>query len=155
MLLFQTGNRFIEIRKNDKTMKKILATMLFLLVAVAFPLVAQNNATYQLSTHILDINRGVPASGVTIELYSQQKGEWVKIDEGRTDSNGRIGNFLPYTEANDGIYKLKFLVAPYFEVQQLSSIYPYVEVVFRVTGNGHYHIPLTLSANGYSTYRGS
>lgn len=136
-------------------MKKIFVAMFFLMAAVVFPLAAQKNSTYQLSTHILDINRGVPASDVAIELYSLQKGEWVKIDEGRTDSNGRIGNFLPHTKANDGIYKLKFLVAPYFEVQQLSSIYPYVEVVFSVEGDGHYHIPLTLSANGYSTYRGS
>ena len=76
-------------------MKKIFVAMFFMLAAVAFPLSAQKNATYQLSTHILDINRGVPASDVAIELYSLQKGEWVKIDEGRTDNNGRIGNFLP------------------------------------------------------------
>jgi 5-hydroxyisourate hydrolase len=31
-----------------------------------------------------------------------------------------------------------------------------VQIIFSVSGNAqHYHIPLLLTANGYSTYRGS
>ncbi len=57
--------------------------------------------------------------------------------------------------ANDGLYRLHFETDPYFAAQGLRSIYPYVEVTFRIEGEGHYHIPITMSANGYSTYRGN
>ena len=50
---------------------------------------------YQLSTHILDVNLGKPASGVPIILFklSDDAESWSKIDEGITDINGRIGSF--------------------------------------------------------------
>ena len=36
------------------------------------------------------------------------------------------------------------------------GLYPYVEIAFEVRDSGqHYHIPLLLTANGYTTYRGS
>jgi len=46
--------------------------------------------------------------------------------------------------------------AEYFAAQKIASLYPFVEIVFTVTGpTQHYHIPLLLTANGYTTYRGS
>ena len=39
--------------------------------------------------------------------------------------------------------------------QNLESIYPYVDLVFSIKGKNHYHIPITMSANGYATYRGN
>jgi 5-hydroxyisourate hydrolase len=39
---------------------------------------------------------------------------------------------------------------------ELVSLYPYVEIVFTVRDpSQHHHIPLLLTANGYTTYRGS
>lgn len=112
---------------------------------------------YQLSTHILDVNRGTPAPGVPIILFRQKADgiSWTHIAAGVTDRNGRIGNFLPAGNANNGIYKLKFETGNYFREQKLNSIYPFVEVVFEIKDNGHYHIPITISANGYATYRGN
>ena len=38
----------------------------------------------------------------------------------------------------------------------LKGLYPYVEIVFEIAdAKQHYHIPLLLAANGYTTYRGS
>jgi len=35
-------------------------------------------------------------------------------------------------------------------------LYPLVEITFQVRdGEAHFHIPLLLSPNGYTTYRGS
>ena len=49
-----------------------------------------------------------------------------------------------------------FDTARYFELHGERGFYPWVEVVFEITGGGeHYHIPLLLSPYGYSTYRGS
>ena len=112
---------------------------------------------YQLSTHILDTNLGRPASNVSIVLFRlAEDGEtWNKVDEGITDSNGRIASFLSAQRENDGIYKLKFETKDYFRKQNLDSIYPFIEVIFEIKGTSHYHIPITMSANGYGTYRGN
>ncbi len=112
--------------------------------------------TYQLSSHILDISKGAPATGVTIILEKQEAGDsWRKIDEQVTDAAGRVGNFLPAGTENAGVYKLRFLTKPYFQKSSTESFYPFIEVVFEVRGTGHYHVPITLSAWGYSTYRGN
>ena len=118
---------------------------------------AQKSVTYQLSTHMLDISKGQPAPNVTVTLYKLDSitDNWKQITTGKTDENGRIANLLPLPKDNSGIYKLKFETTPYFKAQNLKSIYPYVEVVFRIKGKEHYHIPITMSANGYSTYRGN
>lgn len=118
------------------------------------------NVRYQLSTHILDISKGRPAEGVLISLYktTDKADEWELIATNTTDINGRIRNFLPLEEGdtnNIGTYKLKFETKPYFQAQNLNSIYPFIEVVFDINEPTHYHIPITTSANGYSTYRGN
>lgn len=130
-----------------------LCLALTLLLAGA---VSAHAEAYQLSTHILDVSRGKPVPGAEIVLFKidTSKDVWVKVAQGRTDEHGRVGNFLPGT-GNDGIYKLRFEVAPYFKSQNQPSIYPFVEVIFSIEGTEHYHIPITMSANGYGTYRGN
>ncbi|MGQ2888678.1 hydroxyisourate hydrolase [Campylobacter coli] len=119
------------------------------------------NATkYQLSTHILDINSGQPASNVKVELYNlDQNQQWVKISEKFTKKNGRIADFLPYEKTENrsfGVYKLKFYTKDYYISHKVDSFYPFVEVSFELLKDQkHYHVPITLSPFGYSTYRGS
>lgn len=116
-------------------------------------------ADYQLSTHILDINKGRPASNVDIELYKMNSTtkDWVQIAKSVTDENGRVKDFLPIkaASANKGLYKLKFHVRPYFDRINTQSFYPFIEVSFELNDDEHYHVPITLSPYGYSTYRGS
>ncbi|ULQ55469.1 hydroxyisourate hydrolase [Flavihumibacter rivuli] len=136
-------------------MKKLI--LLFsVILACQFSLQAQDKS-YQLSTHILDISSGSPATGVTIRLerYDSLAGSWKKISEQKTDGNGRIKDFLPTGGNNDGTYKLVFLTREYFERRKWESFYPFIEVVFAIRGSSHYHVPLTLSPFGYSTYRGN
>ena len=111
----------------------------------------------QLSTHILDIGKGMPATGVTVELekMNEKNKTWTCIDKQVTDSNGRIPNFLNKKMENDGIYKLVFRVADYFKSNHTETFYPFIEVVFQIKGTNHFHVPITLSPFGYSTYRGS
>ncbi|WP_417016641.1 hydroxyisourate hydrolase [Alistipes sp.] len=140
-------------------MKRWIRMGMAVLVALLFAgrSVAQEPVC-QLSTHMLDVSRGAPAAGVEVELSRQTPdGGWQTVDRRVTDRNGRVTGLLPIREpdANRGIYRLRFETQPYFEAQGLSSIYPYVEVVFRIEGDGHYHIPITMSANGYATYRGN
>ena len=131
-------------------MKK-LAVLLVLVVST----LGYSQEKFQLSTHILDISKGQGASNVLVQLEKLDNTKWVAIDESKTDSNGRIKEFLKMKTSNIGVYKLIFMVKPYFESQKLESFYPFVEVVFEIKDNEHYHVPITLSANGYSTYRGN
>ncbi|HEB7536501.1 TPA: hydroxyisourate hydrolase, partial [Campylobacter coli] len=130
-----------------------------LLALISIPIFL-NATEYQLSTHILDINSGQPASNVKVELYNlDQNQQWVKISEKFTKKNGRIADFLPYEKTENrsfGVYKLKFYTKDYYISHKVDSFYPFVEVSFELLKDQkHYHIPITLSPFGYSTYRGS
>ena len=133
--------------------KSIFAILIALFSTVTF---AQKN-TYQLSSHILDVSKGMPATGVTIKLekYNEQTKNWSFVDEKITDNNGRITDFLPSEKTNLGIYKLTYFTSEYFKKNNTESFYPFIEVVFQIKDANHYHVPITLSAFGYSTYRGN
>lgn len=131
--------------------------LLVLMIAISSISFAQE-AKYQLSSHILDVTKGEPAQDVKISLAKQtNNGNWLTVDEKYTDSNGRITDFLKEAKGVDhqGIYKLTYFVAPYFAKLNQSSFYPFIEVVFEIKGEKHFHVPITLSAFGYSTYRGN
>ena len=131
----------------------ILAALLYLSCSAAF-VQAQ---TYQLSSHILDISTGLPAPEVPVKLqkWNEKDDTWTVVDQKITDENGRIKDFLEQKNAAKGVYKLTFLVADYFKSKQVTSFYPFIEVVFEIKDNKHYHVPITLSPFGYSTYRGN
>ncbi|APA52733.1 TPA: hydroxyisourate hydrolase [Campylobacter coli] len=137
----------------------MLSTKKILLALISIPIFL-NATEYQLSTHILDINSGQPASNVKVELYNlDQNRQWVKISEKFTKKNGRIADFLPYEKTENrsfGVYKLKFYTKDYYISHKVDSFYPFIEVSFELLKDQkHYHIPITLSPFGYSTYRGS
>lgn len=135
-------------------MKKFIFTTLFTLLSIVT--FAQKN-TFQLSSHILDVSKGLPAAGVKIKLekYNDQTKTWSFVDEKNTDANGRIGDFLPSEKNNLGTYKLTFYTSDYFKKSNTESFYPFIEVAFIIKDKNHYHVPITLSAYGYSTYRGN
>lgn len=111
----------------------------------------------RISTHILDVNRGKPAVGVPVHLEKREApGHWRPLHSTRTAHDGRCAQMLPNDELPPGIYRLVFDTATYFEELDVHALYPVVEVTFHVReGESHFHIPLLLSANGYTTYRGS
>jgi 5-hydroxyisourate hydrolase len=110
----------------------------------------------QLTTHILDTAKGKPAQGVSIILFQQENEDWKQITTGTTNADGRIADLLNKEVMLElGIYKLKFETKEYFDKQEVKSFYPFIEVIFTITGNEHYHVPLLLNPFGYSTYRGS
>lgn len=112
----------------------------------------------RISTHILDMVRGKPAMDVPVRLdYESAPDEWRALASTQTDQDGRCPQLLPPGEdLAAGVYRLTFTVGPYYARQNIDALYPVVEVTFRVRdGESHFHIPLLLSPNGYTTYRGS
>ena len=110
-----------------------------------------------ISTHILDTALGRPAAGVPITLARMTNGVWPLINDAVTDTDGRCKDLLPATQTlQAGTYRVHFETAAYYKQQRLDGLYPFVEIVFTVKDvEQHYHIPLLLTANGYTTYRGS
>ena len=112
----------------------------------------------RISTHILDLVQGKPAANVPVRLEKQNpSGDWRLLTSASTDQDGRCPQLLPDSEyLSAGVYRLIFNTGSYFEVQKIDALYPVVEVTFRVRdGESHFHIPLLLSPNGYTSYRGS
>lgn len=136
-------------------MKKsvFLFVLLFAFASISFA----QETTYQLSSHILDITSGKPATDVKITLSKQDKKmNWKIVEAKYTDKNGRINDFIKKDgKDHTGIYKLTFHTTPYFKKLGEPTFYPFIEVVFELTNNEHYHVPITLSPFGYSTYRGN
>ncbi len=109
-----------------------------------------------LSTHILDTASGKPAAGVTVVLLRRTGASWEEVGRGQTDADGRCRTLLGENTLTQGEYRLRFETGAYFAAGEHSSLYPFVEVTFSVQDPGqHFHIPLLIAANGYTTYRGS
>jgi 5-hydroxyisourate hydrolase len=116
------------------------------------------NSMKRISTHVLDLVRGKPAKDVSVRLDRREaSGNWCTVTSARTDQDGRCAQLLPdETAFPPGIYRLTFETASYFVAQKIDGLYPLIEVTFQVSdGESHFHIPLLLSPNGYTTYRGS
>lgn len=115
----------------------------------------------RLSTHVLDMVRGIPAAQVEVELFRlSPDGARMRVGVGRTDQDGRTGAPLLAGEAFEaGTYELVFHVGAYFRATGAPMAEPaFLDCVpIRVTlaEDGHYHVPLLCSPWAYSTYRGS
>ena len=110
-----------------------------------------------ISTHVLDIALGRPATGVPVTLSRCEHAGLKEIGSGMTDPEGRLNDLLPKgTTLDAGEYELRFNTGRYFAETKRTAFFPWVSVSFRVEGaSAHYHVPLLLSPFGYSTYRGS
>jgi 5-hydroxyisourate hydrolase len=107
----------------------------------------------KITTHVLDAVLGRPAAGVAIRLEQQAGANWLTVAQSTTDADGRCRD-LP-DQASTGVYRLVFDTYTYLARDARRSIYPEVTVTFTCGDEMHYHLPLLLSDNGYTTYRGS
>lgn len=111
----------------------------------------------QITTHILDTSAGKPVKGVSVILYILNNDSlWEEISSGITNEDGRIKDLITENKIlNPGTYKLKFLTGAYYAKNIIRRFYPFIEIIFEIENEDHYHIPLLLNPFGYTTYRGS
>ncbi len=107
----------------------------------------------KISTHILDAVHGKPAANIPVRLESNSVTGWTTLIETITNSDGRCPSICP--DAPAGLYRLTFITAPWFASQNRTSIYPEITLTFEIDGIHPYHLPILLSDNSYTTYRGS
>lgn len=110
-----------------------------------------------LTTHILDVTRGLPAPGVAVLCELETVGNFTEVARGATDVDGRLKSlFAPNEPLKTGIYRLTFETGTYFSALHVTTLYPRVQITFEAkAGELHYHVPLLLSPFGYTTYRGT
>lgn len=122
-----------------------------LLGAVATPAAAAD-----ISTHVLDLARGVGGKAVPVTLSKRAAdGRWQKVGTATTDADGRVRSFGDAKSFDTGIYKLQFDMSRYPDASA-SPFFPEITLTFRVIDKaGHYHVPVVVSPYGYSTYRGN
>jgi 5-hydroxyisourate hydrolase len=106
-----------------------------------------------ITTHVLDAVLGKPAAGVSVQLDKHENSVWVTVNESATDADGRCRNLT--NDASADLYRLTFSTGAYLASKGRASIYPEISITFKCSGEEHYHLPLLLSDNSYTTYRGS
>jgi 5-hydroxyisourate hydrolase len=126
-----------------------------------------------ISTHVLDTVLGKPAAGIAVRLEKFEgggwievstigddaeraryaPGDWIEVAAGVTNADGRCSDLS--RDAAFGAYRLTFDTGAYLARLGRSSIYPVIAITFNCDGNAHYHLPVLLSDNSYTTYRGS
>lgn len=108
-------------------------------------------ARTHISTHILDMQTGLPAAGVRVRLeHLVADGAPVAAGAGVTDADGRIAKL-----SNDalvvGSYRLVFDLHDRF-----SSLFRSVALELHVDDAARsYHVPLLLAPYSITSYRGS
>lgn len=114
-----------------------------------------------LTTHVLDVMNGAPASEMKIELFEIKGDKRNKLAHIITNQDGRSEKPILASEVfKAGEYELLFYVGDYFSAKNTKlnngQFLDIVPVRFKISDeNSHYHVPLLVSPYGYSTYRGS
>jgi 5-hydroxyisourate hydrolase len=110
-----------------------------------------------ITTHILDLSSGKPATGVRVALQRLEDGRRTTVGAGVTDADGRLRDLVPKaTKLDAGTFELTFETGTYFVTNGVQPFHPLVRVVLQITDAAqHYHVPLLISPYGYTTYRGT
>lgn len=119
----------------------------------------------KLTTHVLDVANGTPASGVSYRLFRLHQDvsttEREILASGITNGDGRSASaLLTNDQLLTGIYELEFDAARYYRDRGYDLPSPaFTEVAVIRFGvadeNANYHVPLLMTPWSYSTYRGS
>lgn len=110
-----------------------------------------------LTTHVLDTALGVPAKGMTIDLYRIAGDSRTHLVRMVTNADGRTDKpILPAQDFTVGRYELVFHAGPYFGRDDAPHFLDDIPIRFGINDpESHYHVPLLVSPFSFSTYRGS
>jgi 5-hydroxyisourate hydrolase len=105
-----------------------------------------------ISIHVVDVSRGIVASGMRIELLHDSK----RIIEGKASQKGLL---QIDDKVKPGVYEAVFHLAEWYRGQRVPlPEVPFLDVVTYRFGisdpEQHYHLPFKCTPWGYSCFRG-
>ena len=112
-----------------------------------------------LSIHVVDVSRGVPAAGMTVDVFALAPGR-SRIGGGTVDARGQVDDTaLAGRLLAVGIYEAQFEVGRYYRGIGVALPDPaFLETVTYRFGiaepDQHYHLPFKVTPWGYSLFRG-
>lgn len=114
----------------------------------------------EISIHVIDVTRGIPAAGMHVDVFARSGDERRKVGEGRVGPDGAVERSpgLPATIGR-GQYDIELHAGAYYRVEGIVTNEPAFQeiVVFRftvLTESEHVHVPIKLSPWGFSIWRG-
>ena len=110
-----------------------------------------------ISIHVVDVSRGVVATGMQVELFSCDPRR--PIASGAIGATGLLESPALAQLMQSGEYEAVFHVAAYFRAAGvLLPGTPFLDIVTYRFGidypDQHYHLPMKLTPWGYSCFRG-
>uniref|UniRef100_A0A0D9Z8D1 Uncharacterized protein n=1 Tax=Oryza glumipatula TaxID=40148 RepID=A0A0D9Z8D1_9ORYZ len=128
---------------------------------------SSNRTRPPITTHVLDVARGSPASGIEVHLEMWKDAStppsfnnkdfngWATLGSSVTNNDGRSGQLMDIVNnVAPGFYRISFNTSKYAP----SGFFPYVSIIFEIKKNQtteHFHVPLLHSPFSFTTYRGS
>eukprot|EP00795_Rhopilema_esculentum_P003808 gene3808-15096_t len=136
------GSRFSKVKisqvNRDSTWLTAVMNILALLGLLASFLFSVTEAAgkgpqYPFITHVLDVSRGKPGSGMKVQFFRKEAGGWRLFQDTLTSFDGRIGNLIPKEKFLSGTYKLVYHLGKYFEKEgKKDYFHPQAEVIVNI-----------------------
>ena len=111
------------------------------------------------SIHVVDVSRGVVATGMRVELHAVDAGKLVLLARGQIGANGLWNAPELAKTFAAGAYAAVFHVGDFYRTQRVAlPAVPFLEAVrfdFGIADPAqHYHLPFKCTPWGYSCFRG-
>ena len=112
-----------------------------------------------ISIHVVDVSRGVVASGMRVELFAVSGDAPRLIAAGSVSKTGVLSDPALDRRFEPGFYEARFHIADYYRTAAgAAPSVPFLDVVAYRFGlaepEAHYHLPMKCTPWGYSSFRG-
>jgi 5-hydroxyisourate hydrolase len=112
-----------------------------------------------ISIHVVDVSRGIVATGMRVELFAIAGDSARLIASGRLSKTGVLDDPALNQKFESGFYDARFHVADYYrDAVGATAAVPFLDVISYRFGladpEAHYHLPMKCTPWGYSCFRG-
>ena len=108
----------------------------------------------KITTHVLDTVLGKPAAGIAVKLERRKSNALELLSRTQRPIAMDAAIIWRRTSCPASIAS-PLQTGPYLSHEGRNTIYPEIAITFQCGSDAHYHLPLLLSDNSYTTYRGS
>src|SRR5262245_46993724 len=112
-----------------------------------------------ISIHVVDVSRGVVATGMRVELFAVSGQSERLVASGHLSKTGVLADAALNQRFEPGFYEARFHIADYYRgAIGATTTVPFLDVVSYRFGladpEAHYHLPMKCTPWGYSCFRG-